>query len=106
MPKYLLHGHYTIDGLKGVLKEGGTSRRNAIAKLIESAGGTLEFLLYAFGDDDYYIFANLPDNNAATAISLTINASGAGVNKVTVLITPEEVDEAVKKHPSYRPPGQ
>ncbi len=106
MPKYLFHGNYTIDGLKGVLKEGGTGRSIAVAKLAQSLGGTLESFHFAFGGDDYFIIVNLPDNNAATAVSLIVSASGAVANKVTVLMTPEEVDEAVKKHPSYRPPGQ
>jgi hypothetical protein len=37
---------------------------------------------------------------------LAISASGAVKTKTTVLITPEEVDQAVKKIPSYRPPGK
>ena len=106
MPKYLFHGHYTLDGLKGVLKEGGTGRRNAVAKLAQSLGGTIESFHFGFGDDDYFIIADLPDNSAATTVSLTVSASGAVANKVTVLLTPEEVDEAAKKHPSYRAPGQ
>lgn len=106
MPKYLLHGHYTIEGLKGVLKEGGTGRRSAVEKLAKSLGGTLDVFYYAFGDDDYYIILDLPDNKAAAAIALTVSASGAVANKTTVLMAPEEADDAVKMHPSYRPPGQ
>jgi hypothetical protein len=40
------------------------------------------------------------------AINLTVAATGAVATKTTVLITPEEVDAAAKKTPSYRPPGQ
>ena len=29
MPKYLIHGSYTAEGVNGLLKEGGSSRRAA-----------------------------------------------------------------------------
>jgi uncharacterized protein with GYD domain len=106
MPKYLFHGHYMIDGLKGVLKEGGTGRRDAVAKLAQSMGGTMESFYFAFGDDDYYSVVDLPDNNAAAAVSLAVNTSGSVANKVVVLMSPEDVNVATKKKPSYRPPGQ
>jgi hypothetical protein len=38
--------------------------------------------------------------------SVAINASGAVVIKTTVLMTPEEIDQAVKKAVSYTPPGR
>ena len=48
----------------------------------------------------------MPDNVSVAAINMTIGASGAVRTKTTVLLTPEEVDAAVKKSPTYRPPGQ
>jgi uncharacterized protein with GYD domain len=106
MPKYLVQVNYVGDGIKGLLKEGGTSRRAAIDKLFKSMGGTLEVFYYAFGDRDAYIIADLPDNVTAAALVLTVNATGAASCKTTVLITPEEVDAAAKKTVSYRPPGK
>ena len=47
-----------------------------------------------------------PENVNAIAGSLVANASGAVKVKITVLITPEEVDQAVKKTMDWRPPGQ
>ena len=105
MPKYLFHGSYTTEGLKGFLKEGGSKRREATEKLTKSLGGTLEAYYFGFGYDDFYAIADLPDNVAAAAGSLLANASGAIKGTVTVLMTPEEVDEAVKKTGDYRPPG-
>ena len=46
MPKYLVEGHFTTEGAKGIAKEGGTARRTAIAKLVEGVGGKLEILLF------------------------------------------------------------
>ena len=38
MSKFLWKASYTTDGVKGVLKDGGSGRRDAVQKLIESAG--------------------------------------------------------------------
>jgi uncharacterized protein with GYD domain len=106
MPKYLAHCNYVGEGVKGLLKEGGTSRRAVVEKLVGSVGGTVEAFYYAFGETDLYVIADLPDNVSMTALALLVAASGAITIKTTVLITPEEVDEAIKKTPSYRAPGQ
>ena len=106
MAKYLIHGSYTADGLKGLLKEGGSKRREAANQSIKSLGGTLEAYYFGFGQDDFYAVVDLPDNVTATAVSLVGNASGSIKVTVTVLLTPEEVDEATKKTVDYRRPGQ
>ena len=69
MPKYLLKVSYTIQGIQGVRKEGGTMRRDAAAKLCESVGGTLESMYFAFGTTDVYATADLPDNVAAANVA-------------------------------------
>jgi len=106
MPKYLLQVSYTAEGAKGLLKDGGSKRRSAARALVESLGGKLEALYYAFGDTDVFAIADMPDNVSAAAASLTIGASGALTTKVTVLLTPEDIDAAVKKSGSYTPPGR
>lgn len=106
MPKYLAQFSYTREGVKGLLKEGGTSRRAVVEKLVKSLGGTLEAYYFAFGETDGLVIADLPDNTSMAALALTVSASGAVTVKTTVLITPEEVDEVMKKSPSYRPPGK
>ena len=106
MAKYLFHGSYTEEGLKGLLEEGGSKRREAAQRVIESAGGTLEAYYFAFGDNDFYVLVDLPDNVSTTTVSLVVNVSGAVNVKTVVLLTPEEVDQAVEKTVDYRPPGQ
>lgn len=106
MPKYLIQANYVGEGVKGLLKEGGSGRRAAVEKLFGSLGGKVEAFYYAFGDTDLFIIADVPDNVSAAALSLTVNATGAATSKVTVLLTVEEIDAAAKKTPSYRPPGQ
>ena len=106
MAKYLWQANYVGEGLKGLLKEGGSSRRAVVEKIVNSMGGKLEAFYYAFGETDLYGIADMPDNVSTAAFALTIAASGAVTLKTTVLLTPEEIDKAVKKSPSYRPPGK
>jgi uncharacterized protein with GYD domain len=106
MAKYLIHANYVGEGIKGLLKEGGSSRRAAAEKVVASVGSTLESFYYAFGDTDLFAVVDMPDHASAAAASLVVNASGAVTVKLTVLMTPEEIDEAAKKTSDYRPPGQ
>jgi uncharacterized protein with GYD domain len=105
MPKYLFEGHYTPEGAKGVAKEGGSGRRDAIAKAAESVGGKLESIFFAFGGVDTYVTVDLPDNVAAAAIALAANQGNTATVKTVVLMTPEEMDKAAKKTVKYRAPG-
>ena len=105
MAKYLFQGSYTQEGLRGLVKEGGSKRREAAEQVIQSGGGTLEAYYFGFGDNDFYVIADMADNVSTTAVSLVVNVSGAVNVKTVVLLTPEEVDQTVKKTVDYRPPG-
>ena len=105
MPKYLITGSYTAEGARGLLKEGGSGRRAATEQLVASVGGKLEAYYFAFGSDDFYVIADLPGNVEAAAGALQAAASGAIGTRTIVLLTPEEVDAAIRLTPSYRPPG-
>lgn len=105
MSKYLVRANYVGDGVQGLLKEGGTKRRDAARAAIESGGGTLECMYYAFGETDVFGVVDFPDEASATAVSLMINASGKIALDLTPLMTPEDVDAAVAKTASYRAPG-
>jgi len=102
----MIHANYVGDGIRGLLKEGGTSRRAAAEKAVASLGGKLEAFYYAFGDTDVYAIVDVPDNPTMAAVALGINATGAVTLKTTVLLTPEEMDAATRSTPSYRAPGQ
>jgi uncharacterized protein with GYD domain len=102
----MVQGSYSLEGLKGVLAEGGTSRINALKQPIEAEGGTLEQAYFTFGSDDYVFICDLPDNMTMAALTMAAAATGMVKPKTTVLLTPEEVDAATKKVVSYRAPGQ
>ena len=105
MPKYLFQANYTAQGVRGLLKEGGSSRRQVFEDIASEQGGALESFYYAFGGTDLYMTFDLPDTATAAAVSLSISAGGALSITTTQLITPEEIDEACEKTVSYRPPG-
>ncbi|HSJ50672.1 MAG TPA: GYD domain-containing protein [Actinomycetota bacterium] len=108
MPRYLWRGSYTTQGIRGLLAEGGTSRRETIERLtVDELGGIVEAFYFAFGDRDVVVIAEVPDPTTAAAITMAIRASGAVDVETTVLLTPEEMDVAAEKATavSYRPPG-
>lgn len=105
MAKFLIEATYTAEGVRGIQSSGGSSRRDAVTKALESAGGSLESFYFGFGGSDAYVTVDAPDNVTAAAVALTVNATGAVHAKTVVLLTPEEVDAAAKKSVSYTPPG-
>jgi len=105
VPKYLIQASYIGEGVQGLRKEGGSSRRAAVEKACASVGGALDALYYAFGETDVVAIMDLPDNVTAAGVALLVGASGKIDIKTTVLLTPEEIDKAVKVGGDYRPPG-
>lgn len=106
MAKYLIQASYRAEGVKGLRKEGGSSRRAAVAKAVEGMGGRLESFYYAFGSVDVFAIIDMPDAVSAAATSMVINATGLVSTTVTPLLTPEEIDKAAKKSVKYRAPGK
>jgi uncharacterized protein with GYD domain len=105
VPKFLVKARYTTAGAKGIQSGGGTSRRDAIAKMAAGLGGSLESFYFAFGETDAYVVLDLPDNRSAAAAAIAVGASGAAGSEVVVLLTPEDVDAASGLSVDYSPPG-
>jgi len=105
MAKYLIAGTYSVEGAKGLMKEGGASRRAAIEALLSSTGASLDCIYYAFGGKDVYLIVDAPSNEAVAAVALAIGAAGGASVETTVLLTPEQIDAARDLTPQYRPPG-
>ena len=106
MPKYLIKVSYTVEGVKGLLKDGGSKRREAAEQALKSAGGAVEAFYFAFGETDAFVIVDAPDHVTVSAASLAVNATGAVHTETIVLMTPEELDRAVQKTVKYRAPGQ
>jgi uncharacterized protein with GYD domain len=105
MAKYLIKASYTAAGTKGLVKEGGSSRKAAVDKMVKAAGGKLDAFYYAFGETDVYGICDLPDAATAVALSMAINQSGMVTASMVPLLTVDEIDQASKKSVGYRPPG-
>jgi uncharacterized protein with GYD domain len=106
MTKYLFQANYVGEGIKGLMREGGSKRRAAVDDALKSVGGSVECFYYAFGETDVVGVFDIPDQASAAALSLMVNSTGAVNLHLTPLMTPEDIDEAAKKTPSYRAPGQ
>jgi len=105
VPKYLYRGSYTDKGLKGLMKDGGSKRMEVTRKAIESLGGKMEAYYFALGGSDFFIILEAPDNVNAITGSLVANASGTVKVNITALVSPEEIDLAVKQTMDWKPPG-
>ena len=105
MAKYLVQASYTQEGVKGVLDKGGSSRPEAVRQVVQGLGGSMEAFYFSFGDYDAAVIIDLPDNASAAAVALAVNAAGGSNTKTTVLLTPEEVDQATQKAVDFTAPG-
>lgn len=104
--KYLFKASYTPEGIKGVMKEGGSSRVNAVEKTVASLGGTLESFYFAFGATDVFVTVDLPDHATAVAFAAAVGSTGSlSTTETVVLLTPGEIDAAIHKSVDYRAPG-
>jgi len=106
MPKYLVQASYNAEGVKGLLKDGGSKRRSVVEQSVKALGGRVEAFYFSFGDADSLVIVDVPDNVSAAALSFAVNASGTVTLKTTPLLTPDEVDQAAKKSVTYHPPGE
>jgi uncharacterized protein with GYD domain len=105
MPRYLVQASYTREGSQGLLEEGGTGRKDAVQKVVADLDGEVEALYYAYGEDDIIVIVNFPNHLSMAAIAMTVKATGTLHTKATVLLTPEEIDEATRMPVGFRPPG-
>ena len=106
MPKYLGLTKFSAEGIKGLRSGGAAARVDIVRSMVEGIGGKLEAYYFAFGEVDVYAIIDLPNDEAAAAVSLAANESGVATAQVVKLLTPEQVDASFKVNVRYRPPGQ
>jgi uncharacterized protein with GYD domain len=104
VPKYLFEVRYTLEGVRGLKAQGGSARVAAATELMESIGGKVESIYFAFGANDLYAIGDYPDNVSAAAAALTVSAGGGATVRTVPLLTAAEIDEAVARETTYRPP--
>jgi len=105
LPKYLFQVNYPGDSLKGILAKGGSVRKTAAQAAAKLLGGRVESFHFAFGATDAFVIADLPSNTAAAALAMSVSAGGGATVVTTVLLTPDEIDNAAGARVRFRPEG-
>ena len=107
MPKYMYSGNYTSQGATGLLKDGGTVRKEETVRILTEMGGSLESYYWCYGNTDFIMIVDLPSEAAAIKLALHVGASGVFNGNLTPLITVDAMDAAVNSElPSMSLPGQ
>lgn len=108
MPFYMQRFKYGANSLKALVDKP-NDRRESAKRIVEAHGGKLREYFLAFGEYDVLVIAEYPDHAAATAVSMTVGASGAfSGGETTPLVTMEEAVAAMKRANKakgvYKPP--
>ncbi len=107
MPHYMIETAYKDSAAKALVANP-QDRVAVVRKSCESLGGRLHSLFFAFGEYDVVTIVELPDNQSAAALALSVAAGGAlSKYRTTVLLSPEEAVGAMRKarDVSYAAPG-
>lgn len=97
MPSFLLQVSYTSEAIARLIANP-QDRGDAVRGPIETLGGKVKDLYFAFGAFDAVLIAEFPDNVSAAAIALAFSAGGALREcRTTVLLSSAEAIEAMRK---------
>ncbi len=105
MPKFLIKGSYSAEGLKGLQKDKASGREKSIAAACKALGGKLDALYYALGDDDVFAVVDMPSHVHMSSLCVAVGASGMVSTRTVPLLTVAEMDKALGEGTKYRPPG-
>ena len=109
MAKYALLGGYTTETWAKFIQNPG-EREGPVRRAVEAVGGKLETIYWSFGDDDYLVIIDCPDDVAAGAIAVAVGSTGALRNLRTIkLIEADQLQQVLQKAKAvvaaYVPPG-
>lgn len=102
----MIQSAYGPEGLAAIVKNP-QYRIQAVKPTIEKLDGKLKDAYFSFGEYDFAIIAEMPDNVSAVAISLAFGAGSAlKSTKTTPLLSATKTMEAMKKASTtgYKPP--
>ena len=97
MPIYMYQGAYTAESWAAQIKKP-QNRVEAVGRAAcKAVGGKLLGGWYCFGDYDFVLIADVPNNESMSAIALAVAAGGAiKASKTTVLMSGAEIIGALK----------
>ena len=110
MSYYLMRGKYSQDAMQALVKRP-EDRLVTTTRLLQGIGGRLHYFFFCFGEYDFLMLFELPDNVSAAALAMTMSAAGAVASTdITVLMTTEDAIAAMRKAGEatgvYQPPGR
>jgi uncharacterized protein with GYD domain len=105
MPTYLHIGTYGREGSAALRDDGGTARSSAVQAAVESVGGTVHAIYWAFGGKRVYAIIDLPDDVTATGLNIAADVAGALSLETVRLHSAAEIDLATTRARGYAPPG-
>jgi uncharacterized protein with GYD domain len=107
---YITQGRYTPDAVKGMVAKP-ENRENAIADLMEKAGGKLLAFYFTFGEYDFLSISEAPSEEVM-ASALIAGAASGGIShlRTMVAVTSKDAKKAFKSagalSKSFKPPGR
>jgi uncharacterized protein with GYD domain len=94
MPIYITQGRYTRDAIKGMIVKP-EDRADAVARLVSKIGGRLLGYYLTFGDYDFMVIAEAPNDVQMAAVLLAAGSSGGVTDlRTTVALTSVEAKGA------------
>ena len=106
MPLFLSQVGYNEEGWQALVSNP-QNRLEAIRPVVDKLGGRIVNAYFAFGDYDFVLIAEFPDNVSAAALAIAAAAGGAVKSiKTTPLMEASEGLEALRKAATsgYRAP--
>lgn len=106
MPLFLSQVAYSEDGWQALVSNP-QNRLEAIRPVVDKLGGRIVNAYFAFGDYDFVLVSEFPDNVSAAALAIAAAAGGAVKSIKTIpLMEASEGLEAIRKAASsgYRAP--
>lgn len=97
MPHYMFQGNYAGEAIHSLITKP-EDRTEAVSKLAKSVGGKLREFYMSFGKYDFVAIMDLPDDEAAAALSFAVAAAGHVRNgHTTKLLTTGEATKAMAR---------
>jgi uncharacterized protein with GYD domain len=94
MRKYLMLGKYTAEGLQAARSDTFKKREEAIKEFSAALGARIIEYGFTFGEYDFIVLAEFPDEKAAVAASLVAGSSSTVAIMTLPIMSPAELDDA------------
>ncbi len=95
MANYIILGNFTDQGIRNVKET--TERADAVRSMAEKIGATIKDIYWTLGSYDIVAVLEAPDDEAATALGLSIGSLGNVRTQTLRAFTAEEIGQILTK---------